>query len=382
MVDPHLFMQIAAEKGFLYYSGVPCSILKPFINHAIESKTVQYISVVNEGDGVAVSAGLEFAGKKCVVLLQNSGLGNCVNPLTSLIHAYRIPILLIITLRGNPKGERDEPQHSFMGSITTDMLELLQIPWEFFPENNKDIQSVLLRASNHMQQHQAPFALVMKKGDVKSDKTSVSGIKKSHHQKYPIENAKSKTIGTRAEILKIIQQNTENKDLLLSTTGYTSRELYGIGDRANQFYMVGSMGCVSSFGLGIALGCPGKRIIVIDGDGSLLMRMGALASIGYERPDNLIHILLDNEMYESTGGQPSVSGAINFSSIAHSCGYGKAVKIQHMDELVTILKESKSSSSFFHIKTNADTAKKLPRPTITPEELAKRCRNFLQENKS
>ena len=166
MIAAEAFIEAARRRGFALYTGVPCSYLKPFINYVIDAPSLRYVGAANEGDAVAIAAGAELAGTRSVVMFQNSGLGNAVNPLTSLTHTFRIPVLVIVTLRGEPGGAPDEPQHELMGAITTAMLDLMQVRWEFFPVDEADIDAVLERATAWMQAEQRPFALVMRKGSV------------------------------------------------------------------------------------------------------------------------------------------------------------------------------------------------------------------------
>jgi phosphonopyruvate decarboxylase len=166
---------------------------------------------------------------------------------------------------------------------------------------------------------------------------------------------------------------------VIATTGHTGRALYGLEDRPNQFYMVGSMGCASSLGLGLAVSQPRRRVIVIDGDGAALMRLGAMATIGYERPRNLIHILLDNEMHESTGGQSTVSHSVDLGAVARSCGYSRVVRARSLDQLAEALGQSLERLTFVHVKTRPGEIENLPRPTVTPRQVAERFRKWLRE---
>jgi phosphonopyruvate decarboxylase len=170
MIVAERFIEAARQHGFGLYTGVPCSYLKPFINTVIDSSQLHYIGAANEGDAVAIAVGAELGSVRSVVMFQNSGLGNAVSPLTSLSYIFKIPLLLIVTLRGEPGGPADEPQHELMGEITTEVLELMRIPWEFFPQSADEVEPVLARATAHMEQESRPYALVMRKGSVtKSD---------------------------------------------------------------------------------------------------------------------------------------------------------------------------------------------------------------------
>jgi phosphonopyruvate decarboxylase len=378
MIPAKKFIQAAQELGFGLCTGVPCSYLTPFVNYAIDSPNLSYIGAANEGDAVAIAAGAELAGIPSIVMFQNSGLGNAVNPLTSLNQIFKIPILIIVTWRGQPGGAKDEPQHEMMGEITPQLLELMQIPWEYFPTEVDLIQSTLERAVRWMKAEQKPYALVMKKGSVESCDLNSSLPVKSYSVTTTLANSSAEPKFSRHEILKTIQANIRPTDILLATTGYCGRELYAIADLPNQFYMVGSMGCVSSLGLGIAMSKPQQRVVVLDGDGAALMRLGALATIGYERPANLVHILLDNQCHESTGGQSTVSHSIDFTAIASACGYEKVACIETPVELINYLELPAQELTFLHIRTKPGIPEHLPRPQITPPEVAQRLRQFLQ----
>jgi phosphonopyruvate decarboxylase len=379
MIKAEDFVQIAKKKGFGLYAGVPCSFLKPFINYVIDSPDIQYVGAANEGEAVAIAAGAELAGMRSVAMFQNSGLGNAVNPLTSLHQIFQIPILLIVTWRGEPEGAPDEPQHKLMGAITPQLLEVMQIPWAYFPTETEQIEATLDNALEFMVAHQKPYALVMTKGSVESvSLNSRLALKSPSAILEPTPTLKD-TKYSRQDILQVIQTISQSNDILLATTGYSGRELYALEDRDNQFYMVGSMGCVSSIGLGIALVKPRQRVMVIDGDGAILMRLGALATIGYERPANLRHILLDNQCHESTGGQSTVSHSIDFCTIAAACGYEKIACATTPQEVQTFIESASDKLSFLHVKIKPGIPDKLPRPKITPPEVANRLRQFLQK---
>jgi phosphonopyruvate decarboxylase len=350
MIEAQDFIRATKARGFGLYTGVPCSFLKPFINYVIDSPELQYIGAANEGESIAIASGAELGGVRSVAMFQNSGLGNAVNPLTSLNQTFKIPILLIVTLRGNPQEGADEPQHHLMGAITQPLLELMQIPWEYFPTQTEEIETVLDRAMKYMEEHQRPYALVMKKGSVSKNGLHSKVVCKPQTALSDTTINKQVAEYTRNDILQVIQAASRITDIIFTTTGYCGRELYALADRENQFYMVGSMGCVSSLGLGLALAQPQRRVIVIDGDGAALMRLGAMPTIGYERPANLCHILLDNQCHESTGGQATVSHSVNFSAIAASCGYENVLSTNTPETVKGWIQNHKQGLSFLHVK--------------------------------
>jgi phosphonopyruvate decarboxylase len=374
MINADSFITRAGDHGFHLYSGVPCSYLTPFINYVVDSSDLRYIGAANEGDAIALVAGAELGGVRGVVMHQNSGLGNALNPLTSLTHTFRIPLLLITTLRAEPGGPADEPQHELMGAITTALLELMDIPWEYFPDQVDRIDACLDRAVQHMDDVGRPYALVMRKGtverweltSVQEPKELVATFPETHVPRH-----------LRWDLLQAVQAATRESDVVVATTGYTGRELYQLGDRENQLYMVGSMGCAPSFGLGLAIAQPERRVVALDGDGAALMRLGAQATVGYERPRNLIHILFDNGVHESTGGQATVSRSIDFCAIAAGCGYPRISRASTPDELAAILSADEQTLHFVHVPTLPGVRAKLPRPSLQPHEVAQRLRSFL-----
>jgi phosphonopyruvate decarboxylase len=376
MIEAQVFLDAAHRLGFALYTGVPCSYLKPFINSVIDSDQLRYVGAANEGDAVAIAAGFELAGTRSVVMFQNSGLGNAVNPLTSLTYTFRSPVLLIPTLRGEPGGAADEPQHELMGAITTDMLDLMQIPWEYFPVEAAAVEPALQRAVRYMDKEQLPYALVMRKGSVTPAKLKAQPV-----VRVPGSFAADIAIpqASRRNVLLAIQAAAPADSIIIATTGYTGRELYACDDRPNQIYMVGSMGCAVSLGLGVALAQPARKVIVLDGDGAALMRLGAQSIVGYEQPPNLVHVLLDNAIHESTGGQATVARSVNFPAIAAASGYRSTSSLAEPQAVAATVSCAASAPGpvFVHVPTLPGVPEDLPRPTITPAEVATRLRGFL-----
>lgn len=181
----------------------------------------------------------------------------------------------------------------------------------------------------------------------------------------------------RRDFLEVVHAATGDGDVVVATTGYTGRELFDVGDRENHLYMVGSMGCAPSFGMGLAVTQPQRRVVVLDGDGAALMRMGAQATLGYERPPNLLHILFDNGIHESTGGQATVSRSVDFCAVAAGCGYPRTSRVSTPDELAAILAEDSGGLHFVHVPTVPGVKSPLPRPDLAPHQVAERLRAFL-----
>ncbi len=375
MIQAGDFIAAAQARGFGLYTGVPCSYLTPFINGAIGSRDIRYIGAANEGDAVAIAAGSVLGSLPAVAMFQNSGLGNAVSPLTSLTHTFRIPILLIVTWRGQPGGAADEPQHELMGGITPSMLEQMQIPWALFPSEAGGIATALDLALAHFAKESRPFALVMQKGSVADEQ-----LKRAQPSRAPApvaSIARPRASHARRDMLATVQAAADERDILIATTGYTGRELFALGDRPNQFYMVGSMGCAISLALGLAIARPAHRVIAIDGDGAALMRLGAMTTAGFERPPNLVHILLDNGLHESTGGQATVSPAVDFCAIAAAAGYPVVAATADPETLGAMLEKRAAGLAFIHAPIVPGVASHLPRPTMTPPAVAARLRTLL-----
>lgn len=375
MIEAGRFIAAASERGFGLYAGVPCSYLTPFINHVINSGNLRYVGAANEGDAVAIAAGAELGGVPAVVMFQNSGLGNAINPLTSLTWTFRIPVLLIVTWRGEPGGAADEPQHELMGRITPPMLELMGIPWALFPDSDDAIGPTLDQACEYMRREGRPYALVMRKGSVAETQLETRSPQAFARRTGAVMEVPAKA--SRRAMLGAIQMALKGDDIVVATTGYTGRELYALDDRPCQIYMVGSMGCASSLGLGLALARPDKRIVVIDGDGAALMRLGAFTTMGTERPRNLLHLLLDNGMHESTGGQATVSRNVNFCAVATASGYPRVLAASDPDEVREYVDWRAPGLCFVHVPIYPGVTADLPRPTLQPAEVAVRLRRHL-----
>lgn len=380
MIRAEAFLQQAKGLGFRFFTGVPCSYLKPLINYVIDAPDLDYIGAANEGDAVAIASGAELAGASSVVMFQNSGFGNAVNPLTSLNSIFRIPVLVLATWRGEPGGARDEPQHELMGQITPELFDLLRIPWETFPPSEDKVAAALGRAVRHMSETRLPYGLIMKKDSVFPHALKTRLERRGEPGSALGAPAWAERAPSRTEVLKAVQQHADPTDAVIATTGYMGRALYAIEDRESQLYMVGSMGCASSLGLGLARHQPSRRVIVLDGDGAALMRLGALATIGYERPPNLLHLVLDNEAHDSTGGQSTVSHSIDLAQIAHACGYPRVVRARSADEVGAVVQEARPGLTLVHVKTRTGESEGLPRPTMTPPEMAERFRAWLRRS--
>ncbi len=316
MISAFSFIDQLRGLGYSQYAGVPCSFLTPLINYVIADPTLNYVGAASEGEAVGITFGAFLAGRKTVTMCQNSGLGNMVNPLTSLNYPFRVPTLLIVTWRGQPEV-KDEPQHELMGKIMHRLLETLEIPCLPFPGSESEIAKTMEQAEISMEKRKRPFALVMQKGSVAphplSGRLECKSIKTDLHENLSgNENERL----TRTVAIELILDALAGDEAIIASTGKTGRELFTISDRANHLYVVGGMGTASAIGFGVAHALPRQPVVVIDGDGAALMKLGVLATIGFYQPSNLLHIILDNEAHDSTGGQQTASGIVRFAAVA------------------------------------------------------------------
>jgi phosphonopyruvate decarboxylase len=365
-------LEPAREMGFHVWTGVPCSYLKGLINYVIDAEGLTYISSANEGDAVATASGAALAGQRAVVMMQNSGLGNAISPLSSLNWVFRLPVLLIITLRGDP-GVPDEPQHELLGKVTGALLDTLDIAWQWFPQHESDIPATLESATTHMDSTGLPFALLMRKGTIAEYALRSAPDSVAHAQPSCVRVAQPEADqpSRQAVLEQVVSQTSASDCIVIGSTGYNGRELYAIEDRPNHLYMVGSMGCAASLGLGLSLARPDLHTVVCDGDGGLLMRMGNLATIGAYGGVRFKHLLLDNGTHESTGGQATVSRHVDFTAVAHGCGYPHAEDYSGNGAIGRFLARSRGPG-FMHIHTRAGVPPDLPRPSHRPASVKQR----------
>ena len=351
--------------GADFYAGVPDSQLRPlcdWLMSAYGTDPRHHVIAANEGNCAALAAGYHLAtGRVPVVYMQNSGEGNIVNPTASLLNpeVYGIPVIFVIGWRGEP-GVHDEPQHVFQGQITLKLLEDLDIAsFVLSPETS---ETELMEAMNRFRPLLAAgrsVAVVVRKGALQADQKAVYG------NEYTMN---------REEVIRRITRASAG-DPVVSTTGKASRELFEIREAQAQghgldFLTVGSMGHASSIALGVALHQPEKRVWCIDGDGAALMHLGAMAVIGAEKPQNLIHVVINNGAHETVGGMPTAAGKISLTGIALACGYPRAVRAETYEELEATLGDAKKAGTLFMIEACCALGARadLGRPTTTAEE--------------
>lgn len=325
MINPEKFFDQLQERKFDFFVGVPDSLLKNLCA-CIASKSNQrsHIIAANEGNAIGIAAGVHLSTQTIpVVYMQNSGLGNCINPLASLTHpdVYNIPMLMIIGWRGEPDTE-DEPQHEVQGKITPDQLKLLGI--QYFVMDSSTDTSVLLQQCGHiLSERRGPLAILVKKN-------TFSHYSLSYNPPKTYDLSRERAI---EELVKL----TCPADLFVSTTGKCSRELNEIRKAKSKkncdFLTVGSMGHASSIALGVSLGADQRKVICLDGDGAAFMHLGALSIIGSVGPQNLIHVILNNGSHESVGGQPTVGHSVNFRTLASALQYAYICEVSTIREL-------------------------------------------------
>ncbi len=375
MITARAFIDAAARLGFDFYTGVPCSFLTPLINGVLNDReSLHYVGATSEGEAVGIAAGAWLAGRRPVVMFQNSGLGNAVNPLTSLNAPFHIPALLVTTWRGQP-GLADEPQHKVMGQITQDLIALLGLEQEPFPKTDAELGAALARASDSQALRALPFALVMEKGSVAPEALEpVTPRVLTPGRRLDLKEGGERP--TRFAALQKFLGTADDTTAVIATTGKCGRELFTLADRPQHLYLVGSMGGASAVGLGVALNTR-RRVVVLDGDGAALMKLGNFATIGAQQPGNLLHIVLDNGVHDSTGGQATVSATVDFTAIAQACGYRSAISCDSLGGFATALAESREGPALIHLRIRPGSLAKLGRPTVAPPDVARRFRAFV-----
>ena len=371
MIDTTSFYEMLVDNGIDYFAGVPDSLLKDLCA-CISDKSSKGANIItaNEGNAVALCAGHYLAtGRVGAAYMQNSGLGNAVNPLLSLTdpEVYSIPVLLIIGWRGEP-GVNDEPQHRKQGEITCRMLETMNIGYEIIGPDSK---ASMKKAVESLKESK-PYALVIRKGTFSS---------------YKAPQQPNEWIMKREQALDIILSKTAQDDIIVSTTGKTSREVFELRekngqDHGNDFLTVGSMGHTSSIAYGIASGTD-QNVYCIDGDGSFIMHMGALAVIGSNPLPNFKYIINDNGSHESVGGQPTCSPRLDLPSILRGFGFEEVYEASDekmLSEMMDSMKEEGMKALI--IKTNVGSRPDLGRPNLSPKENKKVFTERIKQNKN
>ncbi len=362
------------RRGASFYTGVPCSYLQSFVSYAASGK-IRYYAAASEGEAIGMAAGAYLGGNLGTVLIQNSGLGNCVNPLTSLSLTFEIPLLLIVSHRG--AGGNDAPQHLLMGEIIYDLLRVMGVSAHTLPDHTAAAIETLDSSLDEALSKRRPVALVAPKGIFEAYAGGdVQPAKRPPRVRESAADAGETRLVPRLEALRAIRARLDREDLVITTTGMTSREWFALGDREANFYMMGSMGCAPAIGLGVALERAQRRVVVIDGDGALLMKLGSAATIGHYAPPGLLHVLLDNGTYETTGGQPTVSPTVAFADVARGVGYRRATTVRSADELADVVGSFRvgEGPSFCSLQVLSGHMDGVPRVGPSPQEIRDRFR--------
>lgn len=368
-----IFVEKLTEIGITDLIGVPDSTLKQFCDYVNRdgSGILQHYVPANEGAAVGIATGIYLAtGRPSCVYMQNSGLGNTVNPVTSLIRreVYNIPMLFMIGWRGEP-GVKDEPQHKYMGEITTALLDVLGMSYAVLDADTTDerLEEILRQAEKELTCGRQ-FALLVKKGSF-SVRDSAGAYKNSYSL-------------VREEVIAQLLGTLKKDDIVVSTTGKISREVYEQSDRIlgqheQEFLTVGGMGHASMIAFGIAQKKRDRKIYCLDGDGAVLMHMGALAFLGQRRPSNMVHICLNNQAHESVGGMPTGATDVSYAEVAKACGYERTYCVEEKEQLETVFKEAAQTDalSFIEVRVAMESREDLGRPREAAEENKK---SFMQ----
>lgn len=364
-MNADIFLKYMDKLGVDFYAGVPDSQLKALCDALYGKYGVgeKHIIAANEGAAVGLAAGHFLAtGRKTLVYLQNSGLGNIVNPVASLMNekVYNIPCVYVVGWRGEP-GVKDEPQHIFQGEITPALLKLLDIPFcVISPQTQEDELDTELEKYKSILESGKSVAFLIRKNAL------VSSQKAAYQNDYEI---------LREDAVRCIIKNSGGSDVFVSTTGKLSRELFEIresmGDgHQRDFLTVGSMGHASMIALGIALSQKKRRVWCLDGDGAAVMHLGSMLLCANSQCDNLVHVVMNNGAHETVGGMPVMNGKLDFGAIARTFGYKKCYSARTYKELEDCVKEigAISENVFLEIKTSIFSRQDLGRPTTSPVE--------------
>lgn len=376
MIKAESFYKNLKDNGINFFAGVPDSLLKSFCAYVKDNtESDKNITAANEGNAIALACGHYLAsGQPGVVYMQNSGLGNIINPLASLADklVYNIPVLLIVGWRGEP-GKKDEPQHKKQGLITTETLDLMGVKYKVVSSETSDEEAaeIIKEAAEYMKETSEPYGIVVKKGAFEEYK-----LKNNRIADFEMK---------REEAVEILTENMEEDAVIVSTTGMASRELFEIRERRKEghkrdFLTVGSMGHASQIALGIALSKKDRSVYCLDGDGALIMHLGGLAIIGSSAPSNYRHILINNGAHDSVGGQDTAGFDIDAPAIARACGYKEVYSCSTREELIENLNKIKNADGpvLLEVKVTKGARKDLGRPTTTPVENKNAFMEFLK----
>ena len=375
MIDQNTLFDQLNAMGLYFFTGVPDSLLNDFCLHLVNNvPDCQHIMAANEGNAIGIAAGYHMATSKIpVVYMQNSGIGNATNPLLSLTHpcVYSIPLILLIGWRGDP-AIKDHAQHKKQGELTPVLMEDMDIPYQVLDADDTVIEKFQW-AANKAKELNAPVALIAKKAILTQKE------KKQEYAESPLMN--------REEAISAVLDVFGKDAIYLATTGRATRELHeqimihGFSHEI-EFLNVGAMGHLSSIGLGLAVGAPDKKIVVFDGDAAAVMHMGSLATNGRYQPKNLIHIVLNNGVNESVGGQKSSGQVINLTAVAKGCGYETIPAfVESKEDLQKAVKQLAESNhlSFLDVHIRQGIRKDMPGLKIEHQHAKTALMNYLKK---
>ena len=383
MIRPKFFIDTLKEYGIDFFAGVPDSLLKNICAYIADHLDEQHnIITANEGGAVGLAAGHYLAtGQPACVYMQNSGEGNIINPLASLTdkEVYNIPVLLLIGWRGQP-GVHDEPQHVKQGKVTTGLLNVMGIDYTVLSKDEDKAEAQINKAASYMESTRQCYALVIEK-DTFEEYRLTSNLSPISSQSLPL---------SREEAIQMVASYLGEKDVIVSTTGMISRELFEYRTAKGQgherdFLTVGSMGHASQIALGIALEKQDRRVWCFDGDGAAIMHMGSMAIVAQKAPANYIHVVFNNGAHDSVGGQPTVGLDIDLPAVAKAVGYETTITVRNKDELKKGLSTLNSQLSslggplLLEVRVRKGNRKDLGRPTTTPIENKKALMEFLSK---
>ena len=377
MITPESFYRSLINSGIGFFSGVPDSLLKSFCAYLHDHcSNEEHLIAANEGSAIALGIGYHLATQRLpLIYMQNSGIGNAINPLLSLADAevYSIPMLLLVGWRGEP-GTKDEPQHMKQGRIMKDLLKTLEIPFDNVNPNlsSTQILNVLNALIEKSFKNKSPAVLLVSKGTFES-----YSLKSTNENSFKL---------LREEVIQLIAKSILDKDVIVSTTGLASRELFEFRASTNQnhsqdFLTVGGMGHANQIALGIAIQKKDRRVYCLDGDGALLMHMGSLVTNGSMKSQNFTHVLLNNSSHESVGGQPTPCNNIKIHKIAKEVGFAFCETVRTKEELITCIKKTQNikGSVFIDVKLKNGFRANLGRPTKSPIQNKTELMQFLNQ---
>lgn len=375
VLSPQRFFDALGGAGVTFYAGVPDSLLKDLCAFVTDhAPRERHVITVNEGSAVALAMGHYLAtGRVGLVYMQNSGVGNAVNPLTSLASpdVYGIPMLLVIGWRGEP-GVKDEPQHVQMGRVTPAVLDAIDVPYAVLSRDDDEAALLVAKAVQSAEERRGPFALLVQKGTFEA-----YSLKSSETHAFEL---------SREQAIERFVETVPAGAVIVSTTGMPSRELFEVREKrgelhASDFLTVGGMGHASQIALGVAIGQPDRRVYCLDGDGAVLMHMGGLATIADLAPKNYRHVVLNNGAHDSVGGQPTVALRADLCGAARAAGYRDARSVDTEAALREALAALSSAEgpSLLEVRVRTGNRKDLGRPTMTPADLKAAVMGYLAQ---